>query len=113
MDLREVFTTWHQWPGKPFRVSRDVVKVGCPCNRVPSAMWKLRNRITFGMEEQGHELHYSPRYNIGGDGIGISCRRCGLVVRGIITRVTDSYVVIDFDTPLIPACTKSHVGEPE
>jgi hypothetical protein len=104
MDLRDMYNTWKQDPGDDFFLTLPLEKTGCPCNRVPRALWKLRHRIILHMQIDGHELHFNPRYEMRQDGVGIRCQRCALLVSGFITRITGDSVTLCFITPCISTC---------
>ena len=104
MDLRDMFTTWNETEAGAFRVRRPLEKTGCPCNRVPHAMWKIRMLILERMAAEGHELTFHPRYEMTQDGVGIRCRLCGLEVRGFIVQIGADFVNLDFVTPEIDKC---------
>jgi hypothetical protein len=104
VDLRDFYNEWERTAENVFTLRLALQRSGCPCNRVPRAMWRLRTRIADRMEAEGHLLTFNPRYELSEDGVGIRCHCCACLVRGLIQKVTADYVLVDFETPVIPTC---------
>jgi hypothetical protein len=104
MDIRNEFATWHYIQAEGLTLSVKKPDAGCNCNRVPRAMWTTRAIIAMALEKDGHILRFSPRYDVGQDGIGISCVKCGATVEGTIIQITEDYVMLRFKYPVTLDC---------